>query len=60
MTRLQANDIYRITEQMKEYNEELANKTGHTIIDIAAHAVGMNPTDLFDDPGLIAILPMTC
>jgi pyrrolysine biosynthesis protein PylD len=59
MTRLKENDIDRILDQMKEYNEELVKKTGHTIWDIAAHAVGMNSTDLYD-PGLIAVLPMTC
>ena len=45
---------------MQEYNEALANKTGHTISEIAAHAVGMKPKDLLYDPGLIAVLPMTC
>lgn len=60
MTRLKENDIEHITEQMQTYNEELAIKTGHTISDIAAHAVGLNPTDLLYDPGLIAVLPMTC
>ena len=60
MTRLKENDIDRIAEQMQAYNEELANKTGHTISEIAAHAVGMKPRDLLYDPGLIAVLPMTC
>jgi pyrrolysine biosynthesis protein PylD len=44
---------------MKAYDEELVKKTGHTLSDIAAHAVGMHFSEI-DDPGLIAVLPMTC
>lgn len=59
MTRLKENDIESIVQQMKEYNEELVQKTGHTLSEIAAHAVGMRSSEM-DDPGLIAVLPMTC
>lgn len=59
MTRLRESDINLIVWQMKEYNEELVRKTGHTLSDIAAHAVGMHCTDVHD-PGPIAVLPMTC
>ncbi|MCO1604361.1 3-methylornithyl-N6-L-lysine dehydrogenase PylD [Desulfosporosinus nitroreducens] len=44
---------------MEEYNEELVRKTGHTLSEIAAHAIGMHYTDV-PDPGPIAVLPMTC
>jgi len=59
MTRLRESDINLIVRQVKEYNEELVRKTGHTLSDIAAHAVGMHCTDVHE-PGPIAVLPMTC
>lgn len=59
MTRLKEGDIESIVQQMKEYDEELVRKTGHTLSDIAAHAVGMCSSEI-NDPGLIAVLPMTC
>lgn len=59
MTRLQERDIESILAQMKEYNGELLAKTGYSLSGIAAHAVGRLSADV-PDPGLIAVVPMTC
>ncbi|EHQ87836.1 3-methylornithyl-N6-L-lysine dehydrogenase PylD [Desulfosporosinus youngiae] len=59
MTRLKERDIDLIAQQIKEYNEELVRKTGHTLSEIAAHAIGMHYTDV-PNPGPVAVLPMTC
>lgn len=62
MTRLHEKDIEGIVYQMERYNQELINKTGHTLAEIAAHAVGMNHQggNNFGDPGQIAVISMTC
>lgn len=39
MTRLQTNDILKITDQLEDYNHELAAKTGHSLRQVACHAV---------------------
>ncbi|SHN68838.1 3-methylornithyl-N6-L-lysine dehydrogenase PylD [Desulfitobacterium chlororespirans] len=59
MTRLQVSDIELILEQMNVYDRELLAKTGYRLSHIAAHAVGRSWTDV-PDPGLIAVVPMTC
>jgi pyrrolysine biosynthesis protein PylD len=41
MTRLQTSDVATITSQLKAYDEELVSKTGHTLRQIACHAVGL-------------------
>ncbi|SMC35748.1 3-methylornithyl-N6-L-lysine dehydrogenase PylD [Sporomusa malonica] len=62
MTRLKESDIDRIIYQMDQYNQELLNKTGHTLAEIAAHAVGIKGVDEAKLRGLgpIAVIPMTC
>ena len=42
MTRLQTSDIAKITSQLQTYDEDLVSKTGHTLRQIACHAVGLN------------------
>ena len=39
MTRLQTNDILNITAQLESYDDELIAKTGHSLRQIACHAV---------------------
>ena len=41
MTRLQTSDIVKITAQLQAYDEDLVSKTGHTLRQIACHAVGV-------------------
>ncbi|HWR41670.1 3-methylornithyl-N6-L-lysine dehydrogenase PylD [Sporomusa sp.] len=62
MTRLRESDINRIVYQMEQYNQELLSKTGHTLSEIAAHAVGIKCMDgaKARDQGPIAVIPMTC
>ena len=62
MTRLKESDIDQIVCQMRQYNHELMSKTGHTLSEIAAHAVGMSRVDGSEvrDHGPIAVIPMTC
>ncbi|TWH59119.1 pyrrolysine biosynthesis protein PylD [Desulfitobacterium sp. LBE] len=59
MTRLQVRDIESILGQMNIYDAELLARTGYRLAHIAAHAVGRLSADI-PDPGLIAVLPMTC
>lgn len=63
MTRLRASDIKEITIQLKQYNRELLSKTGHTLAEIAAHAVGALPLAASDSRvagRLAAVVPLTC
>ena len=45
MTRLQSEDISDIVPQLKAYDEELFSKTGHSLRQIACHAVGQKEND---------------
>ena len=45
MTRLQSGDISNIVPQLNPYDEELVSKTGHTLRQIACHAVGLKEKD---------------
>lgn len=45
MTRLQSDDISDIVPQLNPYDEELVSKTGHTLRQIACHAVGLKEKD---------------
>ncbi|SDE65864.1 3-methylornithyl-N6-L-lysine dehydrogenase PylD [Sporomusa acidovorans] len=62
MTRLCEKDIDGIACRMEQYDQELINKTGHTLAEIAAHAAGMEQQggEKIYDPGLVAVIPMTC
>jgi pyrrolysine biosynthesis protein PylD len=46
MTRLQSDDISDIAPQLKAYDDELLSKTGHTLRQIAYHAVGLKEKDV--------------
>jgi len=46
MTRLRSNDVAEIPSQLKAYDEELVLKTGHTLRQIAYHAVGLKEKDV--------------
>jgi len=46
MTRLQSDDILKIASQLKAYDGELVSKTGHTLRQIACHAVGLEEEDV--------------
>lgn len=63
MTRLRTSDIAGITRQLRQYNRELLGKTGHTLAEIAAHAVGALPLTASDSRvagRLAAVVPLTC
>lgn len=46
MTRLKPNDIEAISAQLAHYNNELLQKTGHTLRGIACHALGVNEQEI--------------
>ncbi|AFL99029.1 pyrrolysine biosynthesis protein PylD [Desulfitobacterium dehalogenans ATCC 51507] len=61
MTRLSESDIRCIGNRMENYNRELVIKTGHTLSEIAAHAVGISQVNegQIDNLGNIAVVPIT-
>lgn len=61
MTRLKEPDISRIICQIEQYNQELLYKTGHTLAEIAARAVGLKGMDReqVQALGTVAVIPMT-
>lgn len=61
MTRLCESDIRCIDNTMENYNLELVIKTGHTLSEIAAHAVGIPQVNegKIKDLGKIAVVPIT-
>ena len=48
MTRLQTNDILKITDQLEDYNHDLAAKTGHSLRQIACYAVELDEPDALE------------
>ena len=42
MTRLRTEDIKHISQELKEYDQELLKKTGSTLKGIALHAIGLS------------------
>ena len=46
MTRLQTSDIAKISDQLQAYDEDLVSKTGHTLRQIACHAVGLKEREV--------------
>ena len=55
MTRLQTNDIAKITAQLQAYDEELVSKTGHTLRQIACHAVGLEEREVGTIPSTLSV-----
>lgn len=59
MTRLKQDDVAKIAATLEDYNTELFSKTGCSLREIAAYAVGRGVND--DDQQLkVAVIPMTC
>lgn len=61
MTRLRESDICTINNTLESYNLELVMKTGHTLSEIAAHAVGFSllRESKVLNSRVIAVIPMT-
>ena len=55
MTRLQTSDLANITAQLQAYNEELISKTGHTLRQIACHAVGLNEREAIKSMATLSV-----
>lgn len=60
MTRLKTEDICHIDAKLGEYNDELVKKTGHTLSEIAAHAVDVEEKNVNRKLHKVAIIPMSC
>ena len=60
MTRLQADDILNVSSQLKAYDEELLFKTGHSLRQIACHAVDLKEEDIHGIvPGMrVGVVPI--
>lgn len=48
MTRIETNDILKITDQLEDYDHDLAAKTGHSLRQIACHAVELVEPDVLE------------
>lgn len=61
MTRLKESDICTINNTLENYNLELVMKTGHTLSEIAAHAVGLSPhkEGKVLNSHVVGVIPMT-
>jgi len=62
MTRLRTEDIKHISQELKEYDQELLKKTGSTLKGIALHAIGL-PDHEFKEiikSFNICVVPLTC
>ncbi len=62
MTRLREEDITSITQKLKEYDEQLFDKVGGTLAEIAAYALGKKQEDFQPsrDAVRIAVVPISC
>lgn len=60
MTRLKRDDVVKIATTLEDYNAELVRKTGCSLREIAAHAVGRGVNDSYDQQPKVAVIPMTC
>jgi pyrrolysine biosynthesis protein PylD len=61
MTRLQPQDILRISSQLQTYDLNLLEKTGKNLLGIASHACGINEEQLTQirDIVRVAVIPIT-
>jgi pyrrolysine biosynthesis protein PylD len=62
MTRLRAEDIKHISQELKAYDQQLLDKTGHTLKGIACHALGLLQ-DKFEDivnSYRVCVIPLSC
>ena len=60
LTRLKKDDVAKIAATLEDYNIELVSKTGWSLREIAAHAVGREVDDDYDQQLKVAVIPMTC
>ena len=62
MTRLRTEDIKHISQELKEYDQELLKKTGNALKGIALHAVGLSDNEFEEivKSFNICIIPLTC
>jgi pyrrolysine biosynthesis protein PylD len=62
MTRLREEDISHVTCTLRQYDNELFNKLGHHLPQIAAYAVGKKQEDFYAlrDSMIIAVVPVSC
>jgi pyrrolysine biosynthesis protein PylD len=61
MTRLRTEDIEHIAQTLKAYDQELLNKTGNTLKEIACHALGVPADELKDivTSCRVCVIPLT-
>jgi pyrrolysine biosynthesis protein PylD len=62
MTRIRTEDIKDIARDLEAYDKQLLNKTGHTLIGIACHALGLLE-DKFEDivnSYRVCVIPLSC
>ena len=62
MTRLRAEDIKNISQELKEYDQELLKKTSKTLKGIALHAIGLSDNEFQEiiKSIKICVVPLTC
>jgi len=62
MTRLRTEDIKHISQELKEYDQELFEKTGNTLKGIALHAIGLSDSEFEEivKSFNICVIPLTC
>lgn len=61
MTRLKAEDILDVSDNLKNYNKQLIDSVGKALGEIAAHANGMKQAEIngLDPPGPVAVIPIS-
>ncbi len=62
MTRLRTEDIKHISQELKEYDQELLKKTGNTLKGIALHTIGLSDYEFEEivKSFNICVIPLTC
>lgn len=62
MTRLRTEDIKHVSQELKEYDQELLKKTGNTLKGIALHAIGLSDSEFEEivKSFNICVVPLTC
>jgi pyrrolysine biosynthesis protein PylD len=62
MTRLRTEDIKHISQEIKEYDQELLKKTGNTLKGVALHAIGLSVYEFEEivKSFNICVIPLTC
>lgn len=60
MTRLHSQDIFHIAASLTEYNNDLLDRTGRSLGQIAAYAAEAREADIYCSAARIAVIPLTC